>query len=99
MQHWTEKSLPQDAYTPAKDDTMEKWIQEGGAAKTENHKRDYIWELEAEEGISEMGLLELKPKLKKMKKSPDEERRENPRQRKQELTYRGPESRNTWPVP
>lgn len=46
-----------------------------------------------------MGLLELKPKLKKKKKSPDEERRENPRQRKQELTYRGPESRNTWPVP
>ena len=59
---------PQDAYTPAKDDTVEKWIQEGGAAKTENHKRDYIWELEAGEGISEMGLLELKPKLKKKEK-------------------------------
>lgn len=46
---------------------MEKWIQEGGATKTENHKRDYIRELEAGEGISEMGLLELKPKLKKKK--------------------------------
>ena len=47
-----------------------------------------------------MGLLELKPKLKKKKKeSPNEERWEKPRQRQQELMYRGPESRNTWHVP
>lgn len=42
--------------------------QKRGAAKTENHKRDDIWELQAGGGVSEMGLLELKPKLKKKKR-------------------------------
>lgn len=74
---------PPDPYIPAKDDTAEKWTDTKGMI-FEN------WRLEK---VSlRWGCLSWS--LNK-KESPNEERWENPTQKQQELTYRGPESRNT----